>query len=207
MTRMPTLLLGAVALVAALAACAGPSGGDTFTPAPIAAETSTLTTTPTPTPTPTAVAAAPSIPGPQLPAIDPAGFMTGQGGPGVEFDSPSGNIHCGIYTYPSGPFYGCSIGDYHYADPDPDGTKAGCEEQINYGGGFYANLDDAGSVHVLCRGGAMFGGEIGGVGTLPYGTSVSYADVVCESYEDHMGCRSLVTGHGFTLARGEYSIF
>lgn len=207
MHRMPQALLIAATLVAALAACSPGADGALPTIVPVPDSSASATPSPTATPKPTPTVAAPAIPPAQLPAVDPAGFMTNQGGPGVEFDSPSGNIHCGIYDYTSGPFYGCSIGDYHYVDPDPQGKQAACEQEISYGGGFMANLDGDGVVEVLCRGGAMFAGEVGPVNVLPYNTSVTWHDIVCESYEDHMGCRSLINGHGFTLARGEYTLF
>ncbi len=209
MHRMPLALLTAVALVAALAACSSGGSGalPTIVPVPDSSASAAPSPTATPTPTPTPTVAAPAIPPAQLPAVDPAGFMTNQGGPGVEFDSPSGNIHCGIYDYGTDAYYGCSIDDYHYVDPDPQGKQATCEEQIHYGGGFIASLNGPGVVGVLCRGGAMFASEIGPVNVLPYNTSVTWHDTVCESYEDHMGCRSLVNGHGFTLARGEYTLF
>ena len=208
MNRMPALLITAAVAVAALAGCSPATSSAPVVVIPSVTKSATPTPTPTPTPTRTPVVAVPSIPGPQLPGVDPGPYMTGIGGDGVEFNSPSGNIHCGIYVdsySDSGGTFGCSIDDYHYTDPAPTAETLSCSQNVNYGGGFIATFD--GPVETLCRGGLMFGGEAGGaVNVLAYGTSVLYNDVVCESYQDYTGCRSLITGHGFTLARGEFTV-
>ncbi len=49
-------------------------------------------------------------------------------------------------------------------------------------------------------------GSSGGL-TLSYGMSLTYRDMGCDSTEDGMICRSLVSGHGFRLSRSDYEIF
>ncbi|MFZ2963838.1 MAG: hypothetical protein WA006_04045 [Rhodoglobus sp.] len=129
--------------------------------------------------------------------------MTGVGGQGVEFDSPSGNIHCGIYVDPLK--WGCSITEYSYVDPEPTGDLIACSEMISYGHGFWSR--DGGPVTVMCRGGAEFGGEMGAVGVLPYGTSLAYNGVMCESADTGMTCRDVMTGAGFVVARNAYTLY
>jgi len=166
-----------------------------------AAQTQTPTQTAIPTPE---APLPPSVPvfAPQ----DPAAFPSALGPDGVEFDSPSGNIHCGIYL--SGgtlDYFGCAIDEYDWEDPTPTGAALECSQMIHYGGGFIVPAD--GPTGVLCRGGVMFGGEIQPVAVLPYGTSVTYAGVTCESSESGVNCRGLVTGSGFELSSSEYSVF
>lgn len=136
-------------------------------------------------------------------AEDPSGFRSAEWD-GVVFDSPSVNIQCGIFPDPDLRFFACSIKEYTYADPEPTGDLIACAENISYGGGFIAPLD--GEVKVLCRGG-VGEWELESHAVLQYGASVTYGGVICESTSDHMGCRSLDTGHGFTLSRNSYSVF
>jgi hypothetical protein len=161
-------------------------------------ETSSPTPTADPIPEVTPTEAAP-----QFAPVNPAEYLSNYGN-GVEFDSPSLNIHCGIFPAPDYEFYACSIDQYTYVDPPPAPDQVACAENISYGHGFFAPLD--GEVKVLCRGGAGEW-EIDPHPVLEYGTSIKFGGVICESTSDHMGCRSLGGGHGFTLSRNSYTTF
>lgn len=122
---------------------------------------------------------------------------------GVEFDSPSRNIHCSIWHSPGSPApgawrFGCSIGLYEFVDP-PD--VDGCD--VTYGGGFV--VSHGGDLSPLCRGGEIFGGESQDVGILPYGSSVTYEGVTCRSGEVGVTCLD-GAGTGFRLSRSSYTL-
>jgi hypothetical protein len=135
--------------------------------------------------------------------VDPTTFQTVPGTLSFDFDSPSHNIHCGISdsTDPASTLFGCAIDKYTYKDP-PDTT--GCSSYIHYGGGFSSTF--IGPVKVLCRGGAMFGGESKTVGVLSYGSSVSYKNVTCESASSGMTCRNTTSGSRFFITRDRFSM-
>ena len=197
---MKTRYVGlAVALVLAGALLAGCDSPAVDKPTPTGAAGSDAT------PTPGATLQA--DPGEQasspFAAVDPADYRSNYGD-GVEFDSPSLNIQCGIFPDPEYNFFACSIDEYDYTDPTPIGDALLCSQNISYGHGFIASLD--GEVEVLCRGGAGEW-EIDPHPVLQYGSSITHGGVVCESTSDHMGCRSLDTGHGFTLSRNSYTMF
>ncbi len=157
-----------------------------------------------PDPTSTPEPAPPAVPS-AFAAQNPAAFQA-LGLEGVEFDSPSGNIHCGIYsTGGVDDYFGCAIDEYTWEDPTPTGKALECSQMIHYGGGFIVRAE--GPTEVLCRGGVMFGGEYETVAVLPYGTSVTHGGAVCESAETGVTCRSLVTGAGFQLSKSKFSMF
>lgn len=45
------------------------------------------------------------------------------------------------------------------------------------------------------------------VKVLPYGSSVTYGDVTCESAESGMTCTDALSGHGFTVDTSAYEIW
>jgi pimeloyl-ACP methyl ester carboxylesterase len=144
---------------------------------------------------------------PRFSPVDSTRFLTETYGyRALNFDSPTHNIHCGIFAFnekdPKYWKFGCAIDAKTYVEPPNNGE---CSEYIHYGGGFYASF--AGSIHVLCRGGAMFDGEYKAVGVIPYGSSITYKDVTCESMLSGMSCRNTTSGAGFTISSDNYSIY
>jgi hypothetical protein len=128
---------------------------------------------------------------------------------GVEFDSPSRNIHCGFYDFNNdvvAPYWGCTISEFTYAFPEPQTPgEIECASEVFWGGGFI--VDEAGTVSVRCGGGVEFGGEYRDVPTLGYGSTLTFGDMTCDSSEDGMRCYSISTGHGFQLSRSDYEVF
>lgn len=212
--RWPLIGIVSAALVVTgvVVAVATISAVNTSQPVPFAVSSnaveveSSATPTPNPTEAPSPAAVEPVAPPlPQYSPQDPAAFASSFGS-GVDFDSPSGNIHCGIFGEAGAlDYFGCSIDEYTWLDPEPTGEALECAQMIHYGGGFI--VYGSGPVEVLCRGGVMFAGEIDEAAVLPYGTSLSYAGVICESAESGVNCRALSTGSGFELSRSEFSMF
>lgn len=67
--------------------------------------------------------------------------------------------------------------------------------------GLGVDADDPAAVPIsFCAGAAE------GV-VLPYGASLTYRDMACDSSEDGMTCRSLISGHGFLLSRSDYQLY
>lgn len=190
-------LLLAAAGILLLAGCASPA--PVAAPTPTASATESATPTATPTPEVVEPVASPFA------AQDPALFATAyEGLDGIAFQSPSGNISCGISTEGTAGEFGCSILEYNWEDPPPTGDLVSCAEMIHYGGGWYFHPD--GSNTVLCRGGAM-GWEFIPTPALAYGTSVTYDGVTCESLDTGLTCRFDASGHGITLSRAAYLLF
>ena len=123
--------------------------------------------------------------------------------PGLEFDAPSHNIHCGIYDFPDGGYYGCAIDHYTFVDL-PDTT--GCSQEISYGGDFQGTLTGD-TITEPCYGGEEFGGQNGGDQVLPYGDSLTYKDITCTSENDGISCGNTKNGSGFKLWRSGFTIF
>lgn len=177
--------------------------------------------TPSPSPTgisptsePTPTAAPDPTPSESYVAVDPSSYPYPDWATGVAFSSPSGNIHCGYEQSTAPRAYeigGCAaeVAEFTFPELAP-GEEAACTSSNSqtWGGGF--TLFD-GVVAVQCRngGGLFWPGELEGYESpvLPYGHSITFGDMICESSEDGMTCRSLTSGHGFRLSRSDYELF
>jgi hypothetical protein len=135
--------------------------------------------------------------------VDPADYAHPDGG--VAFDSPSGNIHCFYSEYSiAAPWWGCLLDSQTVVlPPGPDGA---CTGTFLDGAPIVPNglavdpsePDDA--PRSFCAG-------AGPAVVLDYGASLSYRDMACDSSEDGMTCRSVVSGRGFTLSRSDYQLY
>jgi hypothetical protein len=133
---------------------------------------------------------------------NPADFEHGDGG--IAFDSPSGNIHCGYSLYREPGWWWCLLAEQTVELPAaPDGNCTGTYMDgtaiVPNGFGMDPTEPDA-TPTTFCAGS-------GDSPTLDYGMSLSYRDMGCDSTEDGMICRSLISGHGFRLSRSDYEIF
>jgi len=108
----------------------------------------------------------------------------------TSFASPSGNIGC--LVNPDG--VRCDIRDRLWEGP----TDENCP--LDYGD---ALTLDATGTGWECHGDTVLGSP----NVLPYGASTRQGEYVCESKTSGVTCRSLNTGHGFTVARELYETF
>jgi len=186
---MKRLLLSSLVLVTiALSGCATGVAEPDETPGTAAAPSSEST------PTPTAVI-----------AVNPADYdIQGLGDTGVSFNSPDGNIACGIEQGALlGSYFGCRIAEYNYTDPTTPETQVAC------GHGFQSR--DGGAVEVLCTGepspfaGVMPGGDPA-VPSLDIGSSITWDDTTCVSAENGITCTG-AAGQGFRIAADSYDVF
>lgn len=186
-----------LAVAAALAGCtpASPSG-----PSVVPEPSQAASPVATPGPAPSAGADA----GAWAPAgrpVDAAGYLDDEG---LAFRSPSGNISCGYSVAREPGFWYCLLVDREVDLPEP--PPAVCEGVDENGDPLRPNglamdpADPAASPTSFCATG-------GDGAVLPYGSSVTYRDLGCDSTPDGMICRSLVSGRGFRLSRSDYELF
>ena len=197
-------LLAAAALALLLSACTAGTPNDRVaqaTDAPAAAEP---TPTPSATPTPTPEA-------PEIVAVDPteydladspmlASMQAIDHGDSYEFDSPSGNLHCGIYDMTSfdyGFLYGCRIDekDWSFSDESPSDYCHGMEVRCGWG----IESMDGEVPRPLAKSDATYSMHPDDW-VLPYGTSIAVGPIVCESTEVGVTCRD-AGEHGFTISK------
>ena len=143
--------------------------------------------------------------------VDPAGFDLADSpmlassdaidrGASYEFDSPSGNLHCGIYDvtpHGSGYLYGCRIDEKDWAFPDdsPGDYCHGMEIRCGWG----IESMDGETPRPLAKSDATYSMHPDDW-VLPYGTSIAVGPILCESTEVGVTCRD-AGGHGFTISR------
>jgi hypothetical protein len=119
--------------------------------------------------------------------VDPAqfsGIVTAIG-----FQSPSGNIHCGIQDG----VVVCQLDKFTYTPPAHDCGPSGW--------GFNFKLA-AKSAELFCAGDVEGGGP-----TLQYGQMIVVQDDRCVSREDGVVCQNTATGYGFRVAKASYVFF
>jgi len=179
-------------VVFALAGCVG---GAEPTPPPPGRPSPIQTVEPSASPAPSAAGWQPSGN-----PVDPAAYAHPDGG--VAFSSPSGNIQCGYSTYREPGWWWCLLVQYSVELPPSDE----CVGEYTDGSPITPNgLGVTGSdPDALPESFCAFAGE---GPTLAYGQSIAYRDMACDSTEDGMTCRNLVSGHGFRLSRSDYELF
>ncbi|WP_237210328.1 hypothetical protein [Rothia nasimurium] len=114
--------------------------------------------------------------------------------------TPTGNIGCDFYK---DRHYDCTVLSY-IADkkyPIPFGSS--------YMHGSTFDLSDtAGPVEIDWRGGAPgFVQTNVNTYTVPYGQTVTYGNMVCDSQENGLTCANIVTGQGVFMSREGYRTF
>ncbi len=206
MRRLP--VVGALALVLALAGCvASPTPEPTSTAGP-----SSPTVAPTPTPTPTA---------PAFEAVDPSLFFVDQmpdppwgswGSQDVNFAAPEGGIGCSILGEVHGYLWGCAIDDTKtWEFPRDDPADYCYDAQVPCGWGI--EVTGAELPHPRYRGDPGFPGAFATydsnhpIHVLELGQSVTFGDVTCYSEETGIRCENAASGHGFVISHTRNDIY
>ncbi|MCS0500440.1 DUF6636 domain-containing protein [Protaetiibacter mangrovi] len=189
---MPRATLPTIVLIAAISLVGCTSAAPAPTTSASPGESGAASATPSTAPSTPAEAWRPAGT-----AVDTAGYVGGDGG--VVFSSPSGNLRCGYSEYPNTtPWWWCMLEEQSVVLPsDPHGK---CPEAVAPNGLGVLADDPAAVAESFCADAAESP-------ALPYGSSISYRDMGCDSTEDGMTCRSLVTGAGFRLSRSDYELF
>lgn len=112
-----------------------------------------------------------------------------------QFQSPSGNIFCGVGTLDNGKaFAECDILDRLWSPP-----PVPCVE----GRGDRISLDQGRPAVFECRSDTLFGENLP---TLDYGKSYSDGPITCSSEQSGITCKDTGTGHYFTISREAYTL-
>jgi hypothetical protein len=180
----------ALVVAVCLAGCVGtpaPSGPPTAAPVTTPSPDSSATDSPEPT-------TAPAVTG--TPA-DPEPYLTGDDQT-LAFDSPSGNIQCVYQLYGDSEGWGCSLREQNVVLPPPD-PASDCGGSAT---GFWVGVSTGSYVPEPSCFGIYETKPV-----LPYGSSMTYHDMACDSTEDGVRCVSLTSGNGFQLSRSDYELF
>lgn len=111
------------------------------------------------------------------------------------FQTPSGNIRCGMFKSSGKWSMRCDIYDHDWvAPPRPTPCDFG-----DYGSS--VGMSRKGPSRFLCVSDAMDGGS-----TLTYGTSIQYGPFFCRSRPKGLKCFN-ANGRGWFLSRESYSLF
>jgi len=189
-TRRPQVwVIGLAAL--ALAACA-PSTGATTAQGPTVAPVISMSTgtPPPPAPTTTVTVTAPA-PAPVTVSPSPVGIPVAQHVTSDEpFQSPSGNIHCSMFTYGAGGHtVRCEVANHTWTATQPDGC------QMNWGD--RVALEEGSAAVFGCYGQQM----PAPTHTLAYGHSQNLGSLSCKSETVGITCVDTTTWHYFSVSR------
>lgn len=112
------------------------------------------------------------------------------------FRSPTGNIHCAMYTFDGRAEARCDLRSY---TPSYTRRPAGCEQDWGMAFGVAAS----GKGELLCVGDTV---QDPGNPVLPYGEAVSLGGISCVSSKTGMTCTN-AEGHGFSVAKAKQKLF
>lgn len=112
------------------------------------------------------------------------------------FRSPTGNIHCAMYTFDGRAEARCDLRSY---TPSYTRRPAGCEQDWGMAFGVAAS----GKGELLCVGDTV---QDPGNPVLPYGEAVSLGGISCVSAKTGMTCTN-AEGHGFSVAKAKQKLF
>lgn len=213
--------VAAIGLALALGACGSSADTSPSTTSPAGTSPATTTTTgpaesPPPTSTPlkskptkepptettaaTTLATRPTPPTRDDATVDARDF---QSGPAFYFQSPSGNILCGVYPGDPQLGAGCQAVD---APASPDGPP--CQNTATSSVGIKLA---GGAAQRICLNQGLYvgppvdGSDRGGGRVLAYGDTIIVQTVACQSAETGITCWE--AGSGFTLSRERNEIF
>lgn len=167
---------------------------------------------PSPNPTTSSSQPAPTVPPtPELTALNAADFATQIDffGPGIDFDSADGNVHCGVwderhgnFAQATGPYVGCRPAEANYVTDPAVWSEVGCRG---------AEIVGDRPANPVCDSGQAFVGEDPSqhtVGILNPGESIAYAGFTCTSPDPSaVRCVRDADGTGFLVSRDEYRYF
>lgn len=114
----------------------------------------------------------------------------------VGFQSPTGNIHCALYSWASGAEARC---DLRELTPTYRKRPAGCD--LDWGSSFHVGA--RGAAGLTCHGDTVIDRRNP---VLPYGDAVSLGGISCVSAQTGMTCTN-AEGHGFTVAKAKQKLF
>jgi hypothetical protein len=112
------------------------------------------------------------------------------------FQSPTGNIHCAIYTWNGGAEARC---DLRELTPSYTGRPAGCD--LDWGSAFVVGSTGRGVP--ACVGDTVIDPRNP---VLPYGDAVSLGGISCVSAKTGMTCTN-AGGNGFSVAKAKQKLF
>ena len=116
--------------------------------------------------------------------------------PYYEFQSPSGNIDCGLGLLNNNAFALCEIGGHTWVAPArPAACEGGWGDRVGLNQGSAATLD--------CHTDTVRGSDLP---TLGYGDRLSAGAITCDSEFSGVTCTDASTGHYFSIARDSYEL-
>lgn len=114
----------------------------------------------------------------------------------LSFKSPTGNIHCAIFTHDRGTEARCDL-----IELTPSFTKRPTDCDLDWGFAFL--VGDKGKGFAGCVGDTTIDQ---GNPVLPYGEAVSLGGIACVSAKTGMTCTN-AEGHGFSVAKAKQRVF
>ena len=114
----------------------------------------------------------------------------------IGFQSPTGNIQCGLYRGDHGASVRCDL-----MELTPSYTRQPADCEFDWGSSFA--VDDWGDGYVACVSDAV-GAAANAV--LPYGEAVSQDGISCVSAKTGMTCTNS-EGHGFSLSKAQQTVY
>lgn len=112
------------------------------------------------------------------------------------FRSPTGNIHCAMYTFDGRAEARCDLTAY---TPSYSKRPAGCE--FDWGMAFAVGASGTGELACVSDTVRDPGNPV-----LPYGEAVSLGGISCVSSKTGMTCTN-AEGHGFSVAKAKQKLF
>ncbi|MGH3634914.1 DUF6636 domain-containing protein [Mycobacterium sp.] len=111
-----------------------------------------------------------------------------------QFQSPSGNIDCGMGMLGGAAYASCEISDHTWVAPP---RPARCEGAW----GDRVEINQGNTPALVCSSDTLRGS---GLPTLDYGSRHSAGPITCDSELAGVTCTDASTGHFFSLARDSY---
>ena len=114
----------------------------------------------------------------------------------IMFQSPTGNIHCAIYTWVEGAEARCDLRELQ-----PTYTRPPLDCMLDWGNAFA--VGNRGEGFLVCAGDTVIDSRSF---VLPYGEAVSLGGISCVSAKTGMTCTN-AEGHGFSVAKAKQRLF
>lgn len=112
------------------------------------------------------------------------------------FQSPTGNIHCSMYTWSGSAEVRCDLRELTQSYTR---RPAGCD--LDWGSAFAVGASGEGQL--VCAGDTMIDRNNP---VLPYGEAVSLGGISCVSAKTGMTCTN-AAGHGFSVAKAKQRLY